>query len=128
MEPSVLDVFILSMLDRGCETPYDLHRHGNLSLGAISPSLSRLLKEKLATRVEEVNATRRPRHRYALTRSGKQKARLGWKQILLRRGPQRYGLSAPTRRSGQSLQSTCPADSQNAGVRGQAAPGQSRAV
>ena len=83
MEPSVLDVFILSMLDRGCETPYDLHRHGNLSLGAISPSLSRLLKEKLATRVEEVNATRRPRHRYALTRSGKQKARLGWKQILL---------------------------------------------
>jgi DNA-binding PadR family transcriptional regulator len=82
MPLSVLDLYILSMFDRGCETPYDLHRDANLSLGAISPCVSRLLKAKLVTRVEEVNATRRPRHRYALTRAGKQQARTGWKEYL----------------------------------------------
>ena len=82
MALSVLDLYILSMLDRGCETPYDLHRNANLSLGAISPSMSRLLREKLVTRADEVNATRRPRHRYALTAKGKIGARTGWKQFL----------------------------------------------
>jgi DNA-binding PadR family transcriptional regulator len=82
MELSLLDLYVLAMFDRGCETPYDLHRDANLSLGAISPSVSRLFKEKLVTRVDEVNATRRPRHRYALTRSGKEQARAGWKRVL----------------------------------------------
>ncbi len=82
MALSVLDVFVLSMLDRGCQTPYDLHRDGNLSLGAISPSLSRLLKEKLVTRVEGQSATKRPRHNYKATAAGRRLARTGWQTYL----------------------------------------------
>lgn len=82
MELPVLDLFVLSMLDRGCQTPYDLHRDGKLSLGAISPSLSRLLKEKFVTRVEEENATKRPRHNYKVTAAGKRQARTGWQAYL----------------------------------------------
>src|ERR1700733_14201594 len=39
---SVLDLFILSLLDRGLETPYDLNRQGGLSLGSTVPALRRL--------------------------------------------------------------------------------------
>jgi DNA-binding PadR family transcriptional regulator len=79
MELSVLDVFVLSMLERGCETPYDLHRNAGLSLGAISPCVSRLLKERLVARTKDKNATKRPRHHYTLTTLGKEQARTAWK-------------------------------------------------
>ena len=38
----MLDLFILSLLDRGLETPYDLQRQGGLSLGSTVPALRRL--------------------------------------------------------------------------------------
>jgi DNA-binding PadR family transcriptional regulator len=82
MTLSVLDVFLLSMLDRGAESPYDLQRAAGISLGASVPSLRRLTASKLVTRTEGTAATNRPRHSYKLTAAGKQAARIGWKTYL----------------------------------------------
>jgi DNA-binding PadR family transcriptional regulator len=82
MTLSVLDLFVLSMLDRGCETPYDLQRQAGLSLGGTVPALRRLAKAGLLTLVDGDTGTKRPRHHYRLTASGKDKARKGWKERL----------------------------------------------
>lgn len=82
MIPSVLDVFVLSLLDRGLETPYDLHRQGGLSLGASTPALQRLVTAGLVKRAEGESATNRPRHEYRLTPSGKKAAQSAWKPFL----------------------------------------------
>ena len=82
MIPSILDIYILSLLDRGLETPYDLQRQGGLSLGASTPALRRLLKAKLVTLDKKVSATRRPRHVYKVTESGGETASLAWKPFL----------------------------------------------
>jgi DNA-binding PadR family transcriptional regulator len=82
MNLSVLDAFILSLLDRGLETPYDLQRQGGLSLGASSPSLQRLVKANLVKRGEGASATNRPRHQYQLTAIGKREAQTAWKPFL----------------------------------------------
>ena len=79
---SILDIFVLSLLDRGLETPYELKRQGGLSLGASTPALRRLLKAKLVTLDEKASATNRPRHVYKVTRSGGETARVGWKPFL----------------------------------------------
>jgi DNA-binding PadR family transcriptional regulator len=75
----ILDLFLLSLLDRGAQSPYELQRAGGVSLGASLPSLRRLTASKLVTRSEGTAATNRPRHEYKLTPSGKQAARSGWK-------------------------------------------------
>jgi DNA-binding PadR family transcriptional regulator len=82
MNLSVLDVFVLSLLDRGLETPYDLQRQGGLSLGASSPALLRLVNADLVKRAKSESSTNRPRHQYRLTPSGKQAARAAWKPFL----------------------------------------------
>ena len=82
MNLSALDLFVLSMLDRGCQTPYDLQRQAGLSLGGTVPALRRLTKAGLLTRVDDETGTKRPRHHYRLTASGKEKARKGWKEHL----------------------------------------------
>jgi DNA-binding PadR family transcriptional regulator len=82
MNLSVLDVFVLSLLDRGLETPYDLYRQGGLSLGASTPALQRLVKADLVKRGESASATNRPRHEYRLTTSGKKAAQSAWKPFL----------------------------------------------
>jgi DNA-binding MarR family transcriptional regulator len=79
MTLSILDVFILSMLDRGAQTPYELQRTAGLSQGAAVPSLRRLLAAKLVMRKDGLAATNRPRHEYRLTPEGKKAARSGWK-------------------------------------------------
>jgi DNA-binding PadR family transcriptional regulator len=79
MTLSVLDLFLLSMLDRGAQSPYELQRMAGVSLGASVPSLRRLTVSKLVTRQEGTAATNRPRHEYKLTAAGKQAARTGWK-------------------------------------------------
>jgi DNA-binding PadR family transcriptional regulator len=76
---SVLDLFLLSMLDRGAQSPYELQRTAGVSQGAAVPSLRRLLAAKLVTRKEGIAATNRPRHEYRLTPEGKREARSGWK-------------------------------------------------
>jgi DNA-binding PadR family transcriptional regulator len=78
MTVSVLDIFLLSMLDRGVESPYELQRAAGISLGASVPSLRRLTASKLVTRSEGTAATNRPRHAYKLTAAGKQAVRSGW--------------------------------------------------
>ena len=42
MSLSVLDLFVLSLFDRGLETPYDLQRQAGVSLGSSVPALRRL--------------------------------------------------------------------------------------
>ncbi len=79
MEPSVLDVFILSLLDRGYKTTYDLQRQAGLSLGSTVPALRRLEAKRLITRQETLTLGARPKHSFALTASGRRLARSGWK-------------------------------------------------
>jgi DNA-binding PadR family transcriptional regulator len=79
MTLSVLDLFLLSMLDRGAQSPYELQRTAGVSQGAAVPSLRRLLAAKLVTRKDGIAATNRPRHEYTLTPEGKKAARSGWK-------------------------------------------------
>ena len=79
MEPSVLDIFILSLLDRGFETTYDLQRQAGLSLGSTVPALRRLEARHLITRHETLTAGARPKHSFSLTASGRKLARTGWK-------------------------------------------------
>jgi len=78
-ELSILELFILSCIDRGLTTPYLMQREGGLSLGATSPTLPKLVKLGLVHRSAEKTSTNRPRHEYALTKEGKQQAKLGWK-------------------------------------------------
>jgi DNA-binding PadR family transcriptional regulator len=79
VEPTVLDIFILSLLDRGFETTYALQRQAGLSLGSTVPALRRLEAKRLITRQETLTAGARPRHSFRLTASGKKLARIGWK-------------------------------------------------
>jgi DNA-binding PadR family transcriptional regulator len=70
MELPVLDLFVLTMLDRGVSTPYDLQHQAGLSQGAAIPALRRLTRAKLVEKAAEQSATKRPRHRYTLTAKG----------------------------------------------------------
>ncbi len=79
---SVSDLFILSQLDRGLETPYDLLRRAGLSLGATVPALRRLNAAGLIKREKESTVSNRPRHVYRLTVKGEKQARTGWKHYL----------------------------------------------
>lgn len=82
MESSVLDIFILSLLDRGYETTYDLQRQAGLSLGSTVPALRRLEGKRLITRRETFTPGARPKYSFALTSAGKRLARSGWKAFL----------------------------------------------
>jgi DNA-binding MarR family transcriptional regulator len=79
---SILELFILSCIDRGYGTPYAMQREAGLSLGATSPTLPKLAKQGLVRRETGRTATNRPKHEYALTATGKEKARQGWKAYL----------------------------------------------
>ncbi|WP_263366180.1 PadR family transcriptional regulator [Edaphobacter bradus] len=82
MDSSVLDIFILSLLDRGHETTYDLQRQAGLSLGSTVPALRRLEAKRLITRQETFTPGSRPRNAFALTAAGRKLARNGWKPLL----------------------------------------------
>jgi len=79
---TVLDHFILSQLDRGLETSYDLMRRAGVSLGASVHALRRLSAAGFIKKEEGTPASNRPRHIYKLTAEGKKQARTGWKQYL----------------------------------------------
>jgi len=79
---SVLDLFILSLLDRDLKTPYDLYSQTGMSLGASVPALQRLKKRRLIQRQESQGSGKRRRHCYELTEIGKEQARRGWKTYL----------------------------------------------
>src|SRR5450755_801632 len=79
---TVLDHFILSQLERGLETPYDLMRRAGVSLGASVPALRRLSAAGLVKKGKETSDSNRPRHVYKLTADGRKQARTGWKLYL----------------------------------------------
>src|SRR5258708_23229447 len=74
---SVLELFILSVLDRGLETPYDLNRQGGLSLGSTVPALRRLETAGLVRKKAAVGSSKRPRHWFQLSAAVRQLARGG---------------------------------------------------
>ena len=82
MIQSVLDLFILSLIDRGLQTPYDLNRQGGLSLGSTLPALRKLAAAGLIRKEEAIGTSKRPRHTYQLSGTGRTKAREGWKKYL----------------------------------------------
>jgi DNA-binding PadR family transcriptional regulator len=79
METPILDLYILSLLERGLETPYHLHSQGGISLGASSPALKRLIENKLIRRITGPTTSKRRSHRYSLTEAGLEQAHLGWR-------------------------------------------------
>ncbi len=79
---SILELFILSCIDRGHTTPYAMQREAGLSLGATSPTLPKLAKQGLVQRKTGRTATNRPKHEYTLTAAGKEQAQHGWKAHL----------------------------------------------
>ena len=81
-ELSILDLFILSCIDRGLNSAYLMQREAGLSLGATSPILPRLLKAGLVRRGTARTATNRPRHEYSLTSMGTDQVQEGWKKRL----------------------------------------------
>jgi DNA-binding PadR family transcriptional regulator len=92
---SVLDLFILSLLDRGLETPYDLQRQGGLSLGSTVPALRRLAVAGLIRKREAAGTSKRPRHNYQLSALGRTRAQSGWKTYL--KSPDQMDLDAVLR-------------------------------
>ena len=92
---SVLDLFILTLLDRGLETPYDLQRQGGLSLGSTGPALQRLPAAGPTRKRESSGASKRPRHSYQLSALGRTRAQNGWKTHL--KSPNQMDLDAVLR-------------------------------
>jgi DNA-binding PadR family transcriptional regulator len=75
---SVLELFILSLLDRGLQTAYDLQHQAGISLGSSTPALQRLAVAGLIKKDAVTGTSRRPRHCYRLTAAGRKLARTGW--------------------------------------------------
>ena len=82
MPQSVLDLFILSMFDRGFETGYDLQRVAGLSLGSSIPALRRLEAAGLVRKTGAVGTSKRPRHGYKVSEAGRKLARTAWIPLL----------------------------------------------
>jgi DNA-binding PadR family transcriptional regulator len=82
VNPSVLDVFILSLFDRGLETAYDLQRQADVSLGSSVPALRRLEKAGLAKRTAQAGSSKRLRYKFELTAAGRKLARAAWISLL----------------------------------------------
>jgi DNA-binding PadR family transcriptional regulator len=80
--PSLLDLYILSLLDRGFETCYDLQRRGGLSLGSSIPALRRLEAAGLVRKTSAVGTSKRPRHGYKVSEAGRKLDRTAWIPLL----------------------------------------------
>lgn len=79
MRLPILDLYVLSLIERGFETAYSFQREVGLSLGASTPALRRLGAGRLVKRKKEEGATRRPRYAYSLTAPGRELAKSGWR-------------------------------------------------
>lgn len=87
MNPSVLDIFILSLFDRGLKTAYDLQRRAGVSLGSSVPALRRLEEAGFIKRAAQVDSSKRPRNQFKLTAAGKKMARGAWILLLNNQSP-----------------------------------------
>jgi DNA-binding PadR family transcriptional regulator len=78
----VLEVFILSLFDRGLQTAYDLQRHAGVSLGSSTPALKRLQAAGLLKRTVQVGSSKRLRHGFEITATGRKLVRGTWTSLL----------------------------------------------
>jgi DNA-binding PadR family transcriptional regulator len=84
---SVLDLFILSLFDRGHETAYDLQCHAGVSLGSSTPVLKRLKASGFVKQAAQAGSSKRLRHKFELTAAGRKLAHSGWVLLLKDRPP-----------------------------------------
>ena len=70
------------LLDRGLQTPYDLHSKGGLSLGSAVPALRRLEEAGLVRKKVPAGSSKRPRHWFLLSAAGRKVTRGGWIHLL----------------------------------------------
>jgi DNA-binding PadR family transcriptional regulator len=82
MEVSILERYILSLLDRGLRSKYELQRQGGISLGSSTPALKRLLAAGLITERDSADGTNRVRQILKVTSAGRRIARQAWHQHL----------------------------------------------
>ena len=87
VNPSALDLYILSLLDRGLQSPYDLHSKGALSLGSTLPALRRLEEAGLVRKKAPSGSGKRPRHCFQVSAAGRKMARGGWIPMLRAQPP-----------------------------------------
>lgn len=80
--PSLLDIYIVSLLDRGFETCYDHQRRGGLSLGSSIPALRRLEAAGLVRKTGAVGTSKRPSNGYQVSATGRKLARTSWIPLL----------------------------------------------
>jgi len=78
-----LDVFVLALIEAGVSTPYELQKSAQLSQGATSPVLERLLESRLILAGQRGP---RGRVRYKVSAAGKRYLARQWR-VLLDAGP-----------------------------------------
>jgi DNA-binding PadR family transcriptional regulator len=69
---SILDLFVMSLLDRGLKTPYDLLQAG-VSLGSSIPALARMERGGLVHRKQSGEIGKRQRHNFSLSARGRKR-------------------------------------------------------
>jgi DNA-binding PadR family transcriptional regulator len=77
---SVLDIYLLSLIDRGLYTKYDFQRRGGVSLGSSTPALKRLQNAGFIREQEPEDGSKRIRQILKLTPAGRRVVRKGWRQ------------------------------------------------
>ena len=80
---SILELFILTLLDRGMKSKYELQRRGGVSLGSSTPALLRMQAEKLVLQETAGVEGERKRHQIKLSKQGRHFARTAWKAFLM---------------------------------------------
>lgn len=85
---SILELYILSCLDQGMQTSYDMLRSASLSLGASTPALKRLVKTGKISRKNKQGATARPKFEYTSTDEGRAALKSGISALLTTAGDQ----------------------------------------
>lgn len=83
MSPTILDLFILSLIDRGLKSKYELQRKGGVSLGSSSPAIKRLQTLKLIVQIVSGGPGKRPRHELELSPGGRRLVHRGWQKLLI---------------------------------------------
>jgi len=87
LHDSLLELYILSLFDRGFETAYDLQTQGRISLGSSVPSLRRMEASGLIRRKASQESSKRKRHAFAVTAKGKHTVQTCWAGLLVSAPP-----------------------------------------
>ncbi len=74
-----LDLFVLTLIDGGLSTPYELQKAAGLSQGATNPALQRLLAARL---VRQGKPGVRGRSDYKVSAAGRKLLRYGWLPLI----------------------------------------------